>query len=81
LGIDRLVAVGAGIGVAGGALLLTLALSATAQSAIGGALLIVGPMLIFMIGVGLVLPNSIAGAIAPFPRAAGAASRCSASRR
>jgi DHA1 family bicyclomycin/chloramphenicol resistance-like MFS transporter len=74
LGIDRLVAVGAGIGVAGGMLLLTLALAATAQSAIGGALLIVGPMLIFMIGVGLVLPNSIAGAIGPFPRAAGAAS-------
>ena len=32
------------------------------------------PMLVFMIGVGLVLPNSIAGAIGPFPRAAGAAS-------
>jgi DHA1 family bicyclomycin/chloramphenicol resistance-like MFS transporter len=31
-------------------------------------------MLVFMIGVGLVLPNSIAGAIGPFPRAAGAAS-------
>jgi len=74
LGIDRLVAVGAGIGVAGGALLLALALAASAETAIGGALLIVGPMLVFMIGVGLVLPNSIAGAIGPFPRAAGAAS-------
>jgi DHA1 family bicyclomycin/chloramphenicol resistance-like MFS transporter len=74
LGIDRLVAAGAGIGVAGGALLLALALVASADTAIGGALLIVGPMLVFMIGVGLVLPNSIAGAIGPFPRAAGAAS-------
>jgi DHA1 family bicyclomycin/chloramphenicol resistance-like MFS transporter len=74
LGIDRLVAVGAGIGVAGGALLLALALVASADTAIGGALLIVCPMLVFMIGVGLVLPNSIAGAIGPFPRAAGAAS-------
>jgi DHA1 family bicyclomycin/chloramphenicol resistance-like MFS transporter len=74
LGIDRLVAVGAGIGVAGGVLLVVLALLASADTAIGGALLIVSPMLVFMIGVGLVLPNSIAGAIGPFPRAAGAAS-------
>jgi len=74
LGIDRLIAVGAGIGVAGGALLLALALAATAHGALAGALLIVGPMLVFMIGVGLVLPNAIAGAIGPFPRAAGAAS-------
>ena len=74
LGIDRLIAVGAGIGVVGGVLLLTLALATAAHGAISGALLIVGPMLVFMIGVGLVLPNSIAGAIGPFPRAAGAAS-------
>jgi DHA1 family bicyclomycin/chloramphenicol resistance-like MFS transporter len=74
LGIDRLVAAGAVVSVAGGALLLALALAASADTAVGGALLIVGPMLLFMIGVGLVLPNSIAGAIGPFPRAAGAAS-------
>jgi len=74
LGIDRLVAVGAIVSVAGGALLLALAVAASADTATGGALLIVGPMLLFMIGVGLVLPNSIAGAIGPFPRAAGAAS-------
>ena len=74
LGIDRLIAVGAGIGVGGGALLLALALADTPRSGLAGALLIVGPMLVFMIGVGLVLPNSIAGAIGPFPRAAGAAS-------
>ncbi len=74
LGIDRLIAVGAGIGVAGGALLLALALAGSTRSGLAGALLIVGPMLVFMIGVGLVLPNSIAGAIGPFPRAAGAAS-------
>jgi DHA1 family bicyclomycin/chloramphenicol resistance-like MFS transporter len=74
LDIDRLIAVGAGIGVAGGTLLLALALASAAHSGIAGALLIVGPMLVFMIGGGLVLPNSIAGAIGPFPRAAGAAS-------
>jgi DHA1 family bicyclomycin/chloramphenicol resistance-like MFS transporter len=74
LGIDRLVAIGAGIGVAGGVLLLALALAGPTRSGLAGALLIVGPMLVFMVGVGLVLPNSIAGAIGPFPRAAGAAS-------
>ena len=74
LGIDRLIAVGAVIGVAGGALLLALALAGPTRSGLAGALLIVGPMLVFMIGVGLVLPNSIAGAIGPFARAAGAAS-------
>ena len=74
LGIDRLIAVGAAIGVAGGALLLALALAGPTRGGLAGALLIVGPMLVFMIGVGLVLPNSIAGAIGPFPRAAGAAS-------
>jgi DHA1 family bicyclomycin/chloramphenicol resistance-like MFS transporter len=74
LSIDRLIAVGAAIGVAGGALLLALALVGPTRGALTGALLIVAPMLVFMIGVGLVLPNSIAGAIGPFPRAAGAAS-------
>jgi DHA1 family bicyclomycin/chloramphenicol resistance-like MFS transporter len=74
LGIDCLIAVGAGIGVVGGALLLALALAGSTRSGLAGALLIVGPMLVFMVGVGLVLPNSIAGAIGPFPRAAGAAS-------
>jgi DHA1 family bicyclomycin/chloramphenicol resistance-like MFS transporter len=74
LGIDRLIAVGAGIGVVGGALLLAFALATAAHGAVSGALRIVGPMLVFMIGVGLVLPNSIAGAVGPFPRAAGAAS-------
>ena len=74
LGIDRLIVVGAGFAVAGGALLLGLALAGVARTGLGGALVIVGPMLIYMIGTGLVLPNSIAGAIGPFPRAAGAAS-------
>ncbi|MGH6961696.1 MAG: multidrug effflux MFS transporter [Dongiaceae bacterium] len=74
LGLDRLIAIGAVIGVAGGILLFVLALAGSMRSGLAGALLIVGPMLVFMIGVGLVLPNSIAGAIGPFPRSAGAAS-------
>ena len=74
LGIDRLIALGAAVAVSGGALLLTLALLNVAPAGVAGAAAIVGPMLVFMAGVGLVLPNAIAGAIAPFPRAAGAAS-------
>ena len=73
LGIDRLIALGAAVAVGGGALLLTLALLNVAPAGVSGAAAIVGPMLLFMAGVGLVLPNAIAGAIAPFPRAAGAA--------
>jgi DHA1 family bicyclomycin/chloramphenicol resistance-like MFS transporter len=74
IGIDRLIALGAAVAVGGGALLLTLALLNVTPAGVSGAAAIVGPMLLFMAGVGLVLPNAIAGAIAPFPRAAGAAS-------
>jgi len=35
---------------------------------------VVGPFFVVMIGVGLTLPNAIAGAIAPFPAMAGTAS-------
>lgn len=74
LGIERLIALGALIAVAGGLLLVGLAAADVAEGPLAGALAIVGPMLVYMIGVGLVLPNAIAGAVGPFPRAAGAAS-------
>jgi len=35
---------------------------------------IIGPQFVYMIGIGIILPNAIAGAIAPFPRMAGVAS-------
>ncbi len=35
---------------------------------------VVGPVILYMVGLGIVLPNTIAGAIAPFPRMAGVAS-------
>jgi DHA1 family bicyclomycin/chloramphenicol resistance-like MFS transporter len=74
VGLDRLIAVGAGVAVAGGALLAGLAFAGFVDRGTAGALAIVVPMLVYMIGVGLVLPNAIAGAVGPFPRAAGAAS-------
>ena len=73
-GIDRLIAVGARIAMLSGALLAGLAIAGVATTGLAGTIAIVLPMLVYMIGVGLVLPNSIAGAIGPFPRAAGAAS-------
>ncbi len=35
---------------------------------------VIGPMMLYMVGVGIVMPQSMAGALAPFPRMAGAAS-------
>lgn len=69
LGIPRLVAAGCWVALAGGGTLFVLAyLEVMAVAAI------VAPMMVFMVGVGLVLPNALAGAIGPFPRMAGAAS-------
>lgn len=72
--LDRLIAVGTAIALLNGALLFGLAVTGFATSGLAGVMAIVLPMLGYMIGIGLVLPNSIAGAIGPFPRAAGAAS-------
>jgi DHA1 family bicyclomycin/chloramphenicol resistance-like MFS transporter len=74
LGIDRLIAAGGAIGLVGGALLLALALADSGRTGLDGAAAVVGPMVLFMVGIGLVMPNATAGAIGPFPRAAGSAS-------
>lgn len=72
--LDRLIAAGIMIAISGGLLMSGLAISHVAPTGPLGALAVVLPMLIHMIGIGLIFPNSIAGAIGPFPRAAGAAS-------
>jgi DHA1 family bicyclomycin/chloramphenicol resistance-like MFS transporter len=69
LGLERLMLAGALIGLAGGALALGLALSGLLDVAA-----VVAPVFLFMIGAGLMLPNAIAGAIAPYPMMAGTAS-------
>ncbi len=69
LGLDRLMLAGALIGFTGGALALGLALSDVLD-----VTAIVAPVFLFMIGAGLMLPNAIAGAIAPYPMMAGTAS-------
>jgi DHA1 family bicyclomycin/chloramphenicol resistance-like MFS transporter len=69
LGIERMVRIGALVATAGGAILAGLAWAGVDTIAA-----VLAPMVLFMVGTGLVLPNSMAGAIGPFPAAAGAAS-------
>jgi DHA1 family bicyclomycin/chloramphenicol resistance-like MFS transporter len=73
LGGDRLILAGGLLAAAAGLTLVALAWNIAAGSQVGGALRIVLPMLVYMIGIGLTLPNALAGAIGPFPRRAGAA--------
>jgi len=73
LGIDRMIAAGAAVSVLGGALLAGIAWAGVG-SGLAGAAAIVAPMMVYMVGTGLVMPNAMAGAVGPFPRLAGAAS-------
>jgi len=56
------------------ALCAGLLLAGVAYGGGNSAASVVLPMMVFMVGVGLVMPNSMAGAIGPFPKMAGAAS-------
>lgn len=69
LGIDRLLLAGVGLGLAGGGVM-----AAIAGAGHVGVVAIIAPMTVFAVGLGIVLPNGIAGALAPFPRIAGSAS-------
>jgi DHA1 family bicyclomycin/chloramphenicol resistance-like MFS transporter len=68
-GLDRMLMIGLALCVTGGLLMTAPALAGHVSVA-----LIIAPMMIFTAGMGLVLPNGMAGAMAPFPRIAGAAS-------
>ena len=68
LGIDRMIALGAAIACAGG-----LAMAALAWMGVETVASIVGPSVVYMVGVGMVFPNAQAGAMGPFPTKAGAA--------
>jgi len=69
LGIDRTLGVGAGTMTAGGLGMLV----AVALGLVSAASLVL-PMAIYLAGLGMVLPQAIAGAMTPFPERAGAAS-------
>jgi len=68
-GYRRLVAIGGIIAISGGG-----AMVALLAAGFHGWWVIVGPQFVFMLGTGLIMPNSIAGALAPFADKAGAAS-------
>lgn len=69
LGPPRMVLMGALLGTAAGTLMAVLAL--TGVHSVWAILL---PMVVFMVATGLVMPNAIGGALAPYPKMAGAAS-------
>jgi DHA1 family bicyclomycin/chloramphenicol resistance-like MFS transporter len=69
MGIDRLIAAGTGLGAIAGCLM-----AALAWSGVFAVSAVIGPMYVFAVGLGVVLPTAIAGAIGPFPRTAGLAS-------
>lgn len=69
LGILRMVRLGAAVNLAGGLLIAILAVAVDLN-----VVMLIGPMFFFSIGMGLLLPNAMAGAIANFPEIAGTAS-------
>jgi len=69
LGLDRTVGIGAGIMAAGG-----LAMAASVALGLSSVAWLVGTMTIYLAGMGLVLPQTQAGALTPFADRAGTAS-------
>jgi DHA1 family bicyclomycin/chloramphenicol resistance-like MFS transporter len=72
LGIGRMVWIGGATSLVGGLAMVTSA--GRASPGFWAPFAIVGPMVIYMIGTGIVMPNAQAGGLGPFPRMAGAAS-------
>nr|WP_269446052.1 multidrug effflux MFS transporter [Paramagnetospirillum magneticum] len=74
-GIERMVFTGTlGCTIAGVTLAALVWSGLAKPGGIAGIVMIMGPVMAFFASCALVLPNATAGAIAPFPRAAGAAS-------
>jgi DHA1 family bicyclomycin/chloramphenicol resistance-like MFS transporter len=69
LGLDRTIGWGV-LALAAGGLAMVLA-TRLAPTAVGG---IVAPMMVYLFGLGLAMPQALAGALQPFPERAGAAS-------
>jgi DHA1 family bicyclomycin/chloramphenicol resistance-like MFS transporter len=69
LGIDRMMGIGAFTMAAGG-----LIMAAVVALDLGNVIWFVGAMTIYLAGLGLALPSSMAGALTPFPDRAGTAS-------
>jgi MFS transporter, DHA1 family, multidrug resistance protein len=68
IGLDRTILLGTSLGATAG-----LALAALAWSGVLTVTAVIAPMYVFAVGLGLTLPNGMAGAIGPFPHMAGLA--------
>jgi MFS transporter, DHA1 family, multidrug resistance protein len=69
VGIDGLIVTATRLGAVAGCVMAALALGG-----VWTVPAVIGPMYVFSVGVGIVLPTAVAGAIGPFPRTAGLAS-------
>jgi DHA1 family bicyclomycin/chloramphenicol resistance-like MFS transporter len=69
VGIDGLIVTATRLGAVAGCVMAALALGG-----VWTVPAVIGPMYAFSVGVGIVLPTAVAGAIGPFPRTAGLAS-------
>ena len=76
-GIDGVIALGVGCLAAGGAIMLAAVLLVGERAGVGPSLAVSLPMALYAAGVGLVMPQSQAAAMMPFPERAGAASSLS----
>jgi len=74
LGIGRMLLLGTALAAAAGATMAVLAVLVPAAPALAATAGLIGPMLVYAVALGVVLPNALAGAIGPFPRMAGLAS-------
>lgn len=68
-GIDAMLSAGGVVAMAGGVGMFGLAMAGVDHAAA-----VIGPQFVYMIGMGIVMPNAIAGAIGPYPKMAGTAS-------
>jgi len=73
-GPDKLLRLGTSLNVAGGAAMLAVATGGFATPGLLGATLLTAPMMVYMAGMGIVLPNGQGAALGPYPTMAGAAS-------
>ncbi|MHA1568877.1 MAG: multidrug effflux MFS transporter [Alphaproteobacteria bacterium] len=70
---ERLLPVGGALCAAGGAVMAVLAVGGPALAGTEGALLLTLPMIVYMVGFGIVMPNGFAAVLGPYPRRAGGA--------
>jgi MFS transporter, DHA1 family, multidrug resistance protein len=68
-GLDRMILIGCALAAIGAGSMVLLALAVALSAAT-----LIGPMMLFSFGMGLVLANAMAGGLLPFPRMAGIAS-------